>query len=76
MSKKIKAFLHQQAGNLVTAIRELNDEELQEALKIAKEYSHTNCWWAEYQMKLAFINLIESRIDDIKALHKLHEKKP
>lgn len=61
----IREFLKNQAGNLYTSIRELTNDELHEALKVAKEYSPTNCWFVEYWMKESFIAFLEDRINEI-----------
>lgn len=65
-----RKFLHDQAGNVWTAINELTIEELNEAKEIATNYSTTNCWFVEYSMKDSFLKLINDRIDAIKALEK------
>jgi len=57
-----REFLKNQAGNVISAIRELTIEELQVAKKVVDNYSPTNCWFGEYWMKDAFSQMIDDRI--------------
>jgi hypothetical protein len=71
MSKKeARDFLGNIAGNVWTAICELSLEELQAAKEVAENYSTTNCWYVEHQMKGAFLELINGRIRDINSFAK------
>lgn len=62
-----REFLRLQASNAWTAIRELSLEELQETKEVADNYSTTNCWFVEHNMKDSFLKLINDRIEEIKA---------
>ena len=62
-----REFLRGQSGNVWAAIRELSIDELREARKVAAEYSTTNCWFVEFNMKDSFLKLIDDRITDIEA---------
>lgn len=60
-----RAFLKNQASNAWVAINELTLEELREARDVAQNYSTTNCWFVEYNMKDSFLKLIDDRIAEI-----------
>jgi hypothetical protein len=63
-----RMFLKKQAGNIWTAINELTMDELQETRKVAENYSTTNCWFVEFNMKDSFLKLLDDRIATIKAI--------
>jgi len=60
--KEARDFLITQAGNVLSAIRELTMEELLALKKVVDNYSSTNCWYAEYWMKDSFVQMINDRI--------------
>jgi hypothetical protein len=73
-NKEAREFLKNQAANVWIAVKELTLEELKEAKSVAEEYSATNCWYVEYNMKDAFIKLIDDRISEIKAQAKEYRR--
>lgn len=66
--QEARKFLKNQAGIAWSAFQELTMEELRAAKKVASEYSTTNCWYAEFYMKEAFLKMIDGRIADLKTL--------
>lgn len=65
--KEARAFLRNQASNVWAAIRELSMEELNEVKSVAENYSTTNCWFVEYNLKDSFLKLINDRIEELTA---------
>lgn len=65
--QEARNFLRTQSGNVWSAILELSMKELEAVKELAAAYSTTNCWYAEYYMKDAFLNLINDRIEFLKS---------
>jgi len=60
--KEARQFLKDQAGKVRSAFLDLTLEELEVLKNVAENYSTTNCWFVEYMMKSAFLDMINDRI--------------
>lgn len=71
---KTKAEVHARLGKIASRLRaeiqEMEPRERKLALKLAGEYSETNCWWVLYEMR----GLIAKLIDDVGTCEELPKK--
>lgn len=59
-----RKFLKNQVYNLWLSLRDLSLDELMQLKEVNDNYSETNCWFAEHQMKQGVANLLNDRIAD------------